>query len=588
MLRVIVASMMMAAPLAAAPVPTVAAGTGTGAAAAAAGTEGAVSPVAGADRAAPGAAQPLPEPAGSTQAPTQLGALVAELPAASYDRKAELFSEIAQLRGPLIKPLLAALLNEQVYSRERDKKVFMVQEVDAGYALTDPLSGKPAGTESSDDFDEVGINDRLRTVLEGLLAQLDLSSPSAGVRLAAVQQMLHAFDYSTGGTRNAAVVALLRAHLASERSAAVRRAIDLGLALADLSHGSPERRLAAIDLLASSMNPDVYNRLVTLTDPSSEADPAVRRAAAHALRRIDDWRSFYGAIQTLLFGLGLGSVLALAAIGLAITFGVMGIINMAHGELMMLGAYTTYVMQLLMPSHIGASLVIAVPAAFVVSGLFGVVIERGIVRFLYGRPLETLLATFGVSLALQQLVRDLFTANNRPVAAPAWMTGSLEINEALSITYNRLVIVLFTLALFAALLVVLRRTRLGLQVRAVSQNRAMARAMGVRTEWVDALTFGLGSGIAGVAGVALSQITNVGPNLGQSYIVDSFMVVVFGGVGNLWGTLIGGMSLGVVDKILEPYAGAVLGKVLVLVAVILFIQRRPRGLYPQKGRAAEV
>jgi urea transport system permease protein len=286
--------------------------------------------------------------------------------------------------------------------------------------------------------------------------------------------------------------------------------------------------------------------------------------------------------------LSLGSVLVLSAIGLAITFGVMGVINMAHGELMMLGAYTTYVMQLLMPNHIGTSIVVAIPAAFLVCGAVGVLIERGIVRFLYGRPLETLLATFGLSLILQQVVRDVFTANNRPVEAPSWLTGSLQINEALSITYNRLVTVLFMMLVFAILLLVLNRTRLGLQVRAVAQNRSMAKAMGVPTEWVDALTFGLGSGIAGVAGVALSQLTNVGPNLGQSYIVDSFMVVVFGGVGNLWGTLIGGMSLGVVNKILEPFAGAVLGKIIVLVFLIVFIQWKPRGLFPQKGRAAEV
>jgi urea transport system permease protein len=265
----------------------------------------------------------------------------------------------------------------------------------------------------------------------------------------------------------------------------------------------------------------------------------------------------------------------------------MGVINMAHGELMMLGAYTTYVVQLAMPRHIEASILVAIPAAFLVAGVAGVILERTIIRFLYGRPLETLLATFGVSLVLQQLVRSVFSANNRSVETPAWMSGTLQINEALAITFNRLYIVIFTLMVFAILLLVLKRTRLGLDIRAVSQNRAMARAMGIRSEWVDAMTFGLGSGIAGVAGVALSQLTNVGPNLGQAYIIDSFMVVVFGGVGNLWGTLIGGMSMGVVNKLLEPYAGAVLAKILVLVALILFIQRRPRGLFPQTGRAAE-
>jgi urea transport system permease protein len=260
---------------------------------------------------------------------------------------------------------------------------------------------------------------------------------------------------------------------------------------------------------------------------------------------------------------------------------------MAHGELIMLGAYTTYFVQLLMPQHIELSLLVAVPAAFVVSGLVGIAIERGVIRFLYGRPLETLLATFGISLILQQLVRTTVSAQNVAVQNPSWMSGSLELNPALALTYNRLYIIVFMLLVFAALLVVLKRTRLGLQVRAVSQNRAMARAMGVRSAWVDAMTFGLGSGVAGVAGVALSQLTNVGPNLGQSYIVDSFMVVVFGGVGNLWGTLVAGLSLGVANKFMEPWTGAVLAKILVLVFIILFIQKRPRGLFPQKGRAAE-
>jgi urea transport system permease protein len=254
---------------------------------------------------------------------------------------------------------------------------------------------------------------------------------------------------------------------------------------------------------------------------------------------------------------------------------------------MMIGAYTTYVVQLLMPNQIDASIFVAIPAAFVVAGVAGVALERTVIRFLYGRPLETLLATFGVSLILQQLVRSLFSANNRTVQTPSWMSGTLQINEALSLTLNRLYIVAFTLIIFTVLLVVLKRTRLGLDIRAVSQNRAMARALGIRSARVDAMTFGLGAGIAGIAGVALSQLTNVGPNLGQAYIIDSFMVVVFGGVGNLWGTLIGGMSLGIVNKLLEPYAGSVLGKIFVLVGLILFIQRKPRGLFPQTGRAAE-
>ena len=518
---------------------------------------------------------------------TPFAAAVAELPAASYSRKAELIRSLAESRQPGTKELLGALLEGNVYYRSGDSKVFIVAPADSGYALTDPLTGKGAGTVPEEGFEKVGINNALRRVLRSALAQFDLSSPDKEVRLAAVKEMLKSFDEGASSSGAAAAMTLLRAQLAQEKDPAVKREIDTGLALAALADEAPDKRLAAVESLSSSLNPDVYNRLVALTDPATESDVGVRNAASRVVRHIDSWRKFYGMVEMLFFGLSLGSVLVLASIGLAITFGVMGVINMAHGELMMIGAYSAYVMQLVLPNQIGTSVVLAVPVAFVAAGLVGVLIERFVVRFLYGRPLETLLATFGVSLVLQQLARDIFTANNRPVSSPSWMAGSLQVNDALSITYNRLVIVLFALAVFLVLQLVLKRTRLGLEVRAVAQNRAMAKAMGVRTDWVDALTFGLGSGIAGVAGVALSQLTNVGPNLGQSYIVDSFMVVVFGGVGNLWGTLIGGMSLGVVNKVLEPYAGAVLGKIIVLVCLILFIQRRPRGLFPQKGRAVE-
>jgi urea transport system permease protein len=509
-----------------------------------------------------------------------LNTALKQLPTASFDDKSAIIAGLALSHPKGARELLQAMLDGHVAVRESDKKVFIVSDDPAGYALIDPLSGASAGTGSADDFDTVGMNNHLRKALRAALAEFSLSSTDPAVRTAAIQEMLRSVDETT--------VPVLQARLAQEPDAAVRRLINEALAMTDLDDSvSVPRRLAAIRLLSGSLNPDVYNRLVTLADPTGDTDQTVRGAAAKAIAHINSWRSFYGAIETLFFGFSLGSVLVLSAIGLAITFGVMGVINMAHGELMMLGAYTTYVMQLLMPGHPGASTIIAVPAAFLVSGAVGVLIERGVVRFLYGRPLETLLATFGVSLILQQVARDVFSANNRPVESPSWMSGLWQINGALSITYNRLVIILFTLVVFAALLAVLKRTRLGLEVRAVAQNRAMARAMGIRSQWVDAMTFGLGSGIAGIAGVALSQLTNVGPNLGQSYIVDSFMVVVFGGVGNLWGTMIGGMSLGIVNKLLEPYAGAVLGKIFVLIALILFIQRRPRGIFPQKGRAAE-
>ena len=288
--------------------------------------------------------------------------------------------------------------------------------------------------------------------------------------------------------------------------------------------------------------------------------------------------------------MSLGSVLLLAAIGLAITFGVMGIINMAHGEMVMLGAYVTFMVQEIIrtnyPGLFDWSLAIALPLAFLFTALVGLVIERGVIRFLYGRPLETLLATWGISLILQQAVRTVFGPTNREVGNPSWMSGAFELG-GMTITWNRLWIILFSLAVFFSLLAVLKRSNFGLQMRTVTQNRRMASSMGIRTPYVDAFTFALGSGIAGMAGVALSQIDNVSPNLGQGYIIDSFMVVVFGGVGSLWGTLVGAFSLGILNKFLEPYAGAVLGKILVLVLIILFIQKRPRGLFALKGRAVE-
>jgi urea transport system permease protein len=283
-------------------------------------------------------------------------------------------------------------------------------------------------------------------------------------------------------------------------------------------------------------------------------------------------------------------VLLLAAAGLAITFGVMGVINMAHGEMVMIGAYTTFVIQDIIrtsaPGLFDYSLFLAVPAAFIVAGSIGIAIERGLIRFLYGRPLETLLATWGLSLVLQQAVRSIFGPTNREVGTPSWMSGAAEWGH-LTITWNRLTIIIFAMMVFAALIATLRYTALGLRMRAVTQNRRMAASMGIRTPWIDALTFGLGSGVAGMAGVALSQIDNVSPNLGQGYIIDSFLVVVFGGVGNLWGTLVSALTLGIVNKFLEPVAGAVLGKIVVLVLVILFIQRKPRGMFPIKGRAVE-
>jgi urea transport system permease protein len=514
-------------------------------------------------------------------------AALAELRDATFLDKEAVAERMIAAGHPRARDVLTALLEDRLYVRTTDQKVFIVKTTEGdptSYDLVEPVSFADAGSASPDTLTKIGTNNRLRRSVRTSLAKFGLSSADVAVRLAAIKDMLRSLDEPT--------VALLRERNEIETNSAVRRAIGTGLALADLDGSDPAARMAAISTLSSRLGSDVRNKLASLAEKSPdgtfiETDAAVRAAAATALEHIDSHRAVYSAIETLFFGLSLGSVLVLIAIGLAITFGVMGVINMAHGELMMLGAYTTYLVQVAMPRHLEASIVVAIPAAFAVAGLAGVLIERTIIRFLYGRPLETLLATFGISLVLQQLVRSTFSALNRSVSTPAWMSGTLQINDALGITYNRLYIVFFTLIVFGLLLVVLKRTRLGLDIRAVSQNRAMAQAMGVRSDWVDAMTFGLGSGIAGVAGVALSQLTNVGPGLGQAYIIDSFMVVVFGGVGNLWGTLIGGMSLGIVNKLLEPYSGAVLGKIFVLVALILFMQRRPRGLFPQTGRAAE-
>ena len=506
---------------------------------------------------------------------------------ATFSDKEDIVGQISQSGHPSVRGVLTAFLEGRFNFCHQDQKPFLIkagEEDSQNFDLIDPLTLKEVGSTSADDCTKVVTNNHLRRVLETTLARFGLSSPNASDRMDAVRDIEK--DLNEGN------IQLLQARSAVETDAAVKEEILVGLALAELDGSDAKQRLAAIATLRNSLRQDVLNKLNSLLDKSPdgtfvESDPRVREAAAAAVKSIARWHAFYSGIQTLFFGISLGSVLVLIAIGLAITFGVMGVINMAHGELMMLGAYTTYVVQTTMPGHTGVSILVSIPAAFLVAALTGILIERTVIRYLYGRPLETLLATFGVSLILQQAVRSIFTALNRSVETPEWMSGTLQLNEALAITYNRLNIVILTLVVFIALLVVLKYTRIGLDIRAVSQNRAMARAMGIRSDWVDAITFGLGSGIAGIAGVALSQLTNVNPNLGQSYIIDSFMVVVFGGVGNLWGALMGGFSMGIVNQLLEPYAGAVLAKIFVLVALILFIQRRPRGLFPPTGRASE-
>lgn len=520
----------------------------------------------------------------------EIGAAVARLAAASYADKLSAVEAIAASGDARAAPVLEALLAGRLFVRRADGAIVLAEGRGQVMLLSAPLSGEALGESGRDALDEITLNNRLRGVLRGALGALSLLGADADRRAEAADAVFK--------SRDRQVLPLLDKALARETAPAVRLRFErarAGVVIADPS-AAPDQRIAAAAVLARFGDPEVRSLLAGITaagqSPGHTPEQAeITAAAAAALAKVEARLAIWSAVGGLFQGISLGSVLVLAAVGLAITFGVMGVINMAHGELVMIGAYTTFVVQDWLRAHapeaFDYSLAIAVPAAFVITALVGIAIERGIIRFLYGRPLETLLATWGVSLILQQAVRSVFGPTNREVGNPSWMSGSLDLVGGLTLTYNRIWIIVFSLAVFALLLALIRATAFGLRMRAVTQNRRMAASMGIRTGRIDALTFGLGAGIAGIAGVALSQIDNVGPNLGQGYIIDSFMVVVFGGVGNLWGTLVGGFTLGLVNKLLEPYAGAVLGKILVLVAIILFIQKRPRGLFALKGRAVE-
>ncbi len=484
-------------------------------------------------------------------------------------------SAVAASGSPLALDVIQALTDGRL-SFSGDKVFYK----DKAGAIVDAATGKPAASAPAD-LKTVRLNNRLRRTVEAALGGLTLMSSDPGKRLEAAQAVFR--------SREAAALPTLDAALAKETDSRVKRALSEARAAVILFQADAKEndKLTAIATIRERADQDSRGLLAGL--PAGQPQ-LVQRAAADAIASIDNRLALWSSVQNAWYGLSLGSVLLLAAIGLAITFGVMGVINMAHGEMVMLGAYTTFVVQDIIrtsyPGLFDMSLFIAVPLAFLVAGCVGIVIERCVIRFLYGRPLETLLATWGLSLILQQAVRTAFGPTNKEVGNPSWMSGAFELG-GITITYNRMWIIVFTLAVFIALLGLLRFTRLGLEMRAVTQNRQMAASMGIRTARIDALTFGLGSGIAGIAGVALSQIDNVSPNLGQGYIIDSFLVVVFGGVGNLWGTLVAALTLGIANKFLEPFAGAVLGKIAILVLIILFIQKRPRGLFALKGRAVE-
>ncbi len=504
---------------------------------------------------------------------TEIASLFA---ADSFAETEQAIGKIALSTHPQAQAILEALADRRLLIDAATKSLAIKQ----GAINFEAATGKPRAdfpTEAT----VIRVNNRLRGVIDIALGTFALEASDPVKRIQAVDAIAKSRDF--------AALPRLDAALTKENDPRVKMALDRArstLVLADPA-GSDSTQIAAIKSLSASVDMDTLPKLRMAAQSSK---PQVKQAASLAVAALERRQQVTNVVQNVWYGLSLGSVLLLASAGLAITFGVMGVINMAHGEMVMIGAYTTFVVQELFkavaPAAVDVALLVSLPAAFLVAGLVGVGIERGIIRFLYGRPLETLLATWGVSLILQQAIRTYFGASNVQVSTPSYMSGSFEV-LGLSITYGRLWIVIFTLIAFAALQMFIRMSALGLQMRAVTQNRRMASAMGIRTGRVDALTFGLGCGIAGVAGVALSQIDNVAPNLGQSYIVDCFMVVVFGGVGSLWGTLVSAFFLGIGNKLLEPVAGAVLAKIFILVLLILFIQKRPRGLFALKGRAIE-
>jgi urea transport system permease protein len=506
--------------------------------------------------------------------------LTQELATSDYSQKSQIIDKLQALNDERALAVIKALFDGNLSVNKSDQSVVIGKDTPDGIEITHAITGEVLGVVASRALEKVRINNSVRGKLRTIIASLQLSSANYQLRLQSARDLIKSPDESL---RDLIVVALEKESIAS-----VKAEMAMALALVDINSADITLRKQAIETLSLSYAPDAVSLLQRLSEKNadgtySETNLEIAKLAEAGLAKVQNRMQVMSVIENLFFGVSLGSVLLLAAIGLAITFGVMGVINMAHGEMIMLGAYTTFVIQQLFPNWIEVSVIIAIPMAFLVSGGVGVVIERTVIRHLYGRPLETLLATFGISLFLQQLVRT-YNSNNVPVITPDWMSGFYQVNGALSLTYNRMYIILFSLLVLGLLALLLRKTLLGLQMRAVTQNRAMANSMGIRSSWVDALTFGLGSGIAGMAGVALSQITNVGPNMGQGFIIDSFMVVVFGGVGNLLGTFFAAMGLGVVNKFLEPYSGAVLGKIFVLIFIILFIQWRPRGLFALKGR----
>jgi urea transport system permease protein len=507
--------------------------------------------------------------------------LVLQLATGDNDAKVAALYAIAGSADPEALPILEALRDYTLKSLGGKQAIIF-----DGETAVDAVTGTKLA-KVPDDLDDVISNNRVTNALEGALAALDLISTDKAVRLAAVKRLQD--------SANPAILPLLEKVLAIETDPAIIKPLRMAQAAAQLQHSDKNLRLAAIATLGASGEPNAKQLLVTLLEKDGttpkEPDESIRVAAQQGINAINSQLKLGETLGGLFTGISLGSILLLAALGLAITYGLMGVINMAHGELIMIGAYATYLVQNLVRSHAPSLFdyypLLAIPVAFAASAIVGILMERLVIRFLYGRPLETLLATWGISLMLIQLVRTTFGAQNVMVENPAWLSGGVQVMGNLILPYNRLAIIAFAVLVVIGMTLILTRTRLGLFVRAVTQNRQMASCVGVATPRVDTLAFALGSGIAGLAGCALSQVGNVGPDLGQGYIIDSFMVVVLGGVGQLAGTVYAALGLGVLNKLLEGFAGAVLAKIAVLVFIIIFIQKRPQGLFAMKGRFVE-
>jgi urea transport system permease protein len=505
---------------------------------------------------------------------------VAGLAAPSEDKVEESIRQLATLDDARAWPALDALCDDRLRVGADGKPYIWESKT---HDAKDPLT--LAVVSAPRPLKEVEVTNDIRRVAAPVLAQLRLGSPSAAERLAAAEEL------SKGGGADA--TSLLHKAIDREKDSKVHDALSLAIARVDLQSPSADARIAALGIIKKLGNDEflaVAQHMVSKTDQNAfvEPDARVRAAAQDVVNGILGQQRLVSVVGSLIHGLSLASVLLFAALGLAVTFGLLGVINMAHGEMLMLGAYSTYAVQSFFQAHLPGAfrwyLLAAIPVAFGVTMAVGMLLERTVIKHLYGRPLETLLATWGISLGLIQTVRLIFGAQNVAVANPDWLAGGIELTHGLVLPWSRVGVIAFVIVVAAGVWFLLQKTRLGLYVRAVTQNRSMAACMGIATKRIDMWMFGLGSGIAGLGGVALSQLSNVGPELGQTYVIDSFMVVVLGGVGRLAGAVAAALGLGVLNKFLEPLAGAVLGKIAVLTFIILFIQRRPQGLFAIKGR----